>query len=153
MSSNEVKHRSKLDKRKTGLRLHSAYVIKQHPGTESTLQACQMFNTELEFLPIDWLSTMMQRWVSHLWIISTWWDMRTQHVPLSSSLESVTPEQDVFMKQKRLMSFPFLFLLVLATIMLHILATGLLSHTVHASLNVGGSNYSASVYVFLKVCF
>lgn len=115
MTSNKVQHRRKLDERKTGLKLHSAYVIKQHPGTDSTLQACQMFNTELEFLP--WIGS--PQWCSFecpsLNAINMMGHEDTAF-PLYALLESVTPEQDVFMKQWRLMSFPFLFLLVLATI-------------------------------------
>ena len=50
-------------------------MTKQHPGTESALQARQVFHTKVGFPATDWLSPVMRRWLSLLWIASTWRDM------------------------------------------------------------------------------
>lgn len=54
------KHTQVEGRKKTHLKAHSPYVIKQHPGAESALQARQVFSNDPELPTSDWLSVLFR---------------------------------------------------------------------------------------------
>lgn len=58
LSYDEAKHIQVEGRKKTHLKAHSLYVIKQHPGTESALQARQVLSDDPELPTSDWLSVL-----------------------------------------------------------------------------------------------
>ena len=55
-SYDEAKHTQEGAGKKTHLKAHSLYVIRQHTGAESALQARQVFGDDPELPTSDWLS-------------------------------------------------------------------------------------------------